>query len=141
MPLYRKLSPGLTLIGSAPNLTSSRSQILWSAAQGTPIPAPLLDLTGSNKGGILLQVGFLGARALGARATCLGQPGRTPGRVGMVWAWPSWALSLVMPYTGALLKNRAQSVKAKLHIWQNPMEPYLNMNPSATRTHMTFRYP
>ena len=41
----------------------------------------------------------------------------------------------------AFIQNRAQSVKAKLHIWQNPMEPYQNMNPSATRTHMTFRYP
>ena len=37
-----------------------------------PGPAPLLDPTGSNKGGVLLQVGLLEVRALGACAWHLG---------------------------------------------------------------------
>ena len=41
----------------------------------------------------------------------------------------------------AFIQNRAQSVKAKLHIWQNPMEPYLNMNSNVTMIHITSKYP
>ena len=81
------------------------------------------------------------ARALGARATWVGRPGRPPGRVGWGLACPSWALGPVIPYIWILLKNRAQSVKAKLHTWCNPMEISLNMNPSPTRFHIAYRHP
>ena len=41
LPLYKKLSPGQTLTGSAPNLSPRRTQSAWSAAQGTPYPTHL----------------------------------------------------------------------------------------------------
>ena len=55
-------------------------------------PAPLLDPTGSNKGGILLQVGFPGRAPQGAREPCLGRPGRPPGRFGLGPGLPGWVL-------------------------------------------------
>ena len=70
------------------------------------------------------------ARALGAHATWLGRPGRPPGRVGWGLAFPSLALGPVLAYSLQCIQNRAQSVKAKLHTWCNPIETSLNMNPS-----------
>ena len=104
-------------------------------------PTPLLDPTRSNKRGILLQVGFLKARALGAHAKALGQPSKPPGRVGMGLGCPGWALRTVLTYTLTCIQNRAQSVKAKLHIWCNPMETSMNMIPSPTRSHIAYRHP
>ena len=49
-------------------------------------------------GGDLVLLGFLEARARG-----LGQLGRTPSRVGLGQASPSWALGPVMAYTWPLL--------------------------------------
>ena len=61
-----------------------------------PKTCPLIR---SNKRGILVLLGFLGACTLGARARGLGQPGRTLGLVGLGQARPSWALGPVMTYT------------------------------------------
>ena len=81
------------------------------------------------------------ARALGARARPLGRTGRPPGRVGMGLASPSWALGPVLTYTVQCIQNRAQSVKAKLHTWCNPMETSLNLNPNPNRFHIAYRHP
>ena len=70
----------------------------------------------------------------------VGRPGRTLGRVGSGPGGVGWGLYTVLAYILRSIQNRAQTVKAKMHIWQNPMEPYLNMNPSATMIHMTSRY-
>ena len=80
------------------------------------------------------------ARALGARATCLGQPRRPPGQFGLGLGCPGWAPGTVLAYTVQCIQNRAQSVKAKLHTWCNPMETSLNMNPSPTRFYIAYRH-
>ena len=81
------------------------------------------------------------ARALGARATWVGRPREPAGRFGLGLGFPGWALSTVLAYTVQSIQNRAQSVKAKLHTWCNPMETSLNMNPSPTRFHIAYRHP
>ena len=81
------------------------------------------------------------ARALGVRATWVGQPGKPPGRFGLGLGCPGWALGTVLAYTVQCIQNRAQSVKAKLHTWCNPMETSLNMNPSSTSFHIANRHP
>ena len=65
---------------------------------------------------------------------------------GLAWEDPrSGGKCLVLAQLGAeylkvntltFIQNRAQSVKAKLHTWCNPMESSLNMNPSPTRSHI-----
>ena len=81
------------------------------------------------------------ARALGARATWVGWPGKLPGRFGLGLSFPGWALSTGLAYTVQSIQNRAQSVKAKLHTWCNPMETSLNMNPSPNRLHIAYIHP
>ena len=81
------------------------------------------------------------ARALGARATWLGRPGKPPDRFVLGLDYPGWAPGTGMVFTMQCIQNRAQSVKAKLHTWCNPMETSLNMNPSPTRFHISYRHP
>ena len=93
---------------------------LLTAAQ-TLAPAPLtprplkeaywiqIATSGSNKA-------FLGARALGARAWALGRPGGPPGRVGSGPGRFGFRLDTVLAYRMQSIQNRAQTVKAKIHI-------------------------
>ena len=78
---------------------------------------------------------------LRVHATWLGQPGEPPGQFGLGMGFPGWAPGTGMVYTMQYIQNRAQSVKAKLHTWCNPMETSLNMNPSPTRFYIAYRHP
>ena len=84
---------------------------------------------------------YIEARALGAHARRLGQPGRPPGWFGSVLGSPGWELGTGLAYTVQSVQNRAQSVKAKLHTWCNPMETSLNMNPSPNRFYIAYKHP
>ena len=84
-------------MGSAPNMSPTRSRTQYLSQRSTPIPAPSMSPNMTHIGGILVVLGFLGARALGARALSLGRPGRPPGQLGMGMACPSWALVPVIP--------------------------------------------
>ena len=130
-----------TLIGPAPNMSPTRSRTQYLSQRSSPIPAPSTSQNKTHIGGILVVLGFLGARALGAYAWALGRPGGPPGRVGSCPGRFGLRLGTVLAYRWRSIQNRAQTVKAKMHIWQNPMEPYLNMNPSSTMIHITSRYP
>ena len=81
------------------------------------------------------------ARALGTRATWFGRPGRPPGWFGLGLGCPGWAPGTGLAYISIYIQNRAQSMKAKLHTWCNPMETSLNINPSPTRFHIAYRHP
>ena len=86
-----------------------------------PSPAPMtlaplrkpywiqIATSGSNKA-------LLGARALGARAWALGRPGGPPGRVGSGPGRFGFRLDTVLAYRMQSIQNRAQTVKAKMHI-------------------------
>ena len=91
------------------------------AAVQTLAPAPLtpapfrkaywiqIATSGSNKP-------FLGARTLGARAWALVRPGGPPGRVGSGPGNFGLRLGTVLAYRMQSIQNRAQTVKAKIHI-------------------------
>ena len=81
------------------------------------------------------------ARALGARDTWLGRLEKPPGRFGLGLGCTRWTSGIGLAYTMQCIQNRAQSVKAKLHTWCNPMETSLNMNPSPTMFHIAYRHP
>ena len=144
LPIYRKLYPRQTLIGSAPTLSSTRSRTSVWAAQNTSIPDPRTHppLSPNRTQRVKpSQIRFALRRALEARATWVGRPEIPSGQVGLGLACPSWVLDPVLAYTMRCIQNRAQSVKAKLHTWCNPMETSLNLNPSPTRFHIDYRHP
>ena len=75
---------------ASPSKSPNRTQLEEIHPPGTPptrpmTPPPLLDPTGSNKGGVLLEVGLLGARAQGRMPWDLGWPGEPQARLGQVW--------------------------------------------------------
>ena len=86
----------VSYFGKAPNPTPTRSRSRIPAAQ-TSSPAPLDPAPFNDL--LLLQVGvgergarFPMARALGARAKWLDQPGEPPGRVGSGMGSPGGAM-------------------------------------------------
>ena len=101
---------------AGPSKSPNRTQLEEAQPPGSPptrpmTPPPLLDPTGSNKGGVLLEVGLLGARALGP-----GTAWGTPGWVGSGLGGFGLGLSTVLAYRWRSIQNRAQTVKAKMHI-------------------------
>ena len=81
------------------------------------------------------------AHALGASATWVGRPREPLGRFGLGLGCPGRAPDTGMGYIVQCIQNRAQTVKAKLHTWCNPMETSMNMNPSPTRFYIAYRHP
>ena len=141
LAFYRKLCPGANPNRAGPSKTPSRSQRPLACHPRQPRSDPLHPPPHRVQFGLKLRSPTPSRTPLGARATWVGRPGRPPGRVGWGLACPSWALDPVLPYTIQCIQNRAQSVKAKLHTWCNPMETSLNMNPNPNRFHMTYRHP
>ena len=99
------------LLGVKHLLTASQT---LSPAPLTPAPFKeaywiQIAKSGSNKA-------ILGARALGARAWALSRPGGPPGQVGSGLGRFGFRLDTVLAYRMQSIQNRAQTVKAKIHI-------------------------